>query len=167
MRSRVAEIDQHAVAHVFGDKAIEPGDDLGDGAVIRADDLAQILGIEPRGERRRADQIAEHHRQLPPLSALGARRDGRRLGRGAQGGDRLDQSAPVPHRRDADFLQVVRGQARQHLPIDLIVAERRLVALQPQTFQPRRYFHVPVLRAEGTSNAAGTASAAGGILHIT
>ena len=48
MRLRVAEIDQHAVAHVLGDKAVEPGDDLGDGAVIGADDLAQILGIEPR-----------------------------------------------------------------------------------------------------------------------
>ena len=46
MRLRVAEINQHAVAHVLGDKAIEPGDDLGDGAVIGGDDLAQILGIE-------------------------------------------------------------------------------------------------------------------------
>ena len=50
MRPRVAEIDQHAVAHVFGDKAVEAGDDLGDGAVIGGDDLAQILGIEPRGQ---------------------------------------------------------------------------------------------------------------------
>jgi hypothetical protein len=47
MRSRVAEIDQHAVAHLLGDKAIEPGND----AVIHGDDLAQILGVEPRGER--------------------------------------------------------------------------------------------------------------------
>ena len=65
MRLRVAEIDQHAVAHVFGDKAVELGDDFGDGAVIRGDDLAQILGIEPRRQRGRADQVAEHHRQLP------------------------------------------------------------------------------------------------------
>ena len=47
MCSRVAEIDQDAVAHVFGDKPVEPRDDLG-GVVIRADDLAQILGIEAR-----------------------------------------------------------------------------------------------------------------------
>ena len=47
MGSRVAEIDQDAVAHVFGDKPVEPRDDLG-GVVIRADDLAQILGIEAR-----------------------------------------------------------------------------------------------------------------------
>ena len=36
-------------------------------AVIGADDLAQILGIEPRRERGRADEIAEHHRQLAPF----------------------------------------------------------------------------------------------------
>jgi hypothetical protein len=47
VRSRVAEIDEYAVAHVLGDKAIEPGDGLGDRAVIRGDDLAQILRIEP------------------------------------------------------------------------------------------------------------------------
>ena len=51
MRLRVAEIDQHAVAHVPGDEAIEPGDHFGHGAVICADDLTQILGIEPCRER--------------------------------------------------------------------------------------------------------------------
>ena len=65
MRPRVAEINQNTVAHVFRDKAVEARDDLGDGAVIGGDDLAQILGIEPRRERGRADEIAEHHRQLP------------------------------------------------------------------------------------------------------
>jgi hypothetical protein len=67
MRLRVAEIDQYAVAHVPGHEAIEPGDDLGNGTVIRSDDLAQILGIEARREPGRANQIAEHHRQLPAL----------------------------------------------------------------------------------------------------
>jgi hypothetical protein len=53
MRSRVAEIDQHAVAHVFGDKPFEVPDDFRDGAVVCGDDLAQILGIEARGKRGR------------------------------------------------------------------------------------------------------------------
>ena len=65
MRLRIAEIDQHPVAHVFGDKAVEAADRLGDGAVVGADQLAQILRVKPRRERGRADQIAEHHRQLP------------------------------------------------------------------------------------------------------
>jgi len=68
MGSRVAEIDQHAVAHVFRNETIEPGDDPRDGAVIGGDDLAQIFRIEARGEFGRPDQIAKHHRQLPALS---------------------------------------------------------------------------------------------------
>src|SRR4029077_2049072 len=67
MRLGIAEIDQHAVAHIFGDKTVKAGDGVGDAAVVGADDLAQILGIEARRQRRRTDQIAEHHRQLPPL----------------------------------------------------------------------------------------------------
>ena len=37
MRLRIAEIDQHAIAHVLGDKAGEAADRVGDGAVIGAD----------------------------------------------------------------------------------------------------------------------------------
>src|SRR5204862_5463947 len=59
MRLRIAEINENAVAHVPGDEAIEPGDDFADGAVISADDLTQILGIEPSRELSRADQVAE------------------------------------------------------------------------------------------------------------
>jgi hypothetical protein len=43
--------------------------------MIGADDLAQILGIEARRQRCRAHQVAEHHRQLPPLGlGCGVRR---------------------------------------------------------------------------------------------
>jgi hypothetical protein len=74
MRSWVAEIDQHAVAHVLGDETVESGYHLGNRTVIRADDLAQIFGIEARGEFGRADQIAEHHRELSAFSIAGSRR---------------------------------------------------------------------------------------------
>jgi len=67
MRLGIAEINQHAVAHILGDKTAKAADGVGDAAVVGADDLTQILGIEARGQRRRADQIAEQHRQLPPL----------------------------------------------------------------------------------------------------
>jgi hypothetical protein len=46
MRLRVAEINQHPIAHVPGHKAIGFGDYFGDGMVICADDLAVFLGIE-------------------------------------------------------------------------------------------------------------------------
>ena len=65
MRLRVAEIDQHPVAHIFGDKPVEAADRLGDGAVIVARSAPANPPGQPRRQRRRADQIAEHHRQLP------------------------------------------------------------------------------------------------------
>ena len=68
VRSRIAEIDQHAVAHVLGDKAVEAPTTLGNGAVIGGDDLAQILGIEPRG---RAPSSRPDRRTSP--SAAGVR----------------------------------------------------------------------------------------------
>ena len=45
---RIAEIDEHSVAHILGDKAGEAGDRIGNAVVISADDLSQILGIVAR-----------------------------------------------------------------------------------------------------------------------
>jgi hypothetical protein len=67
MRLGIAEIHQHAVAHILGDKTAKAADGVGDAAMVDTNDFAQILGIEARGQRGRADQIAEHHGQLPPL----------------------------------------------------------------------------------------------------
>ena len=64
VRLRVAKIDQDAVAHVLGDKTVETADRLGDGPVVAAEQLAQILRVMTGRERGGADQIAEHHRQL-------------------------------------------------------------------------------------------------------
>ena len=77
MRPQIAEIDQHPVAHELGDKAVVARDDAGNSILIGADLLAQFLGVEPRRQRRRADEIAEHHRQLPP--ALGHLTEAQRL----------------------------------------------------------------------------------------
>src|SRR5262249_52525320 len=48
MRPRIAEVDQHPVAHVFGDKAVIARDDAGTGILIGAELLAQFLGVELR-----------------------------------------------------------------------------------------------------------------------
>ena len=107
MRLRIAEINQHAVAHVLGDEAIEPGDDLGDGTVIGADNLTQILRVMPGRERRRADQVAEHHRQLAAFGIGGSSRCiGRYRGHRGRGlrctlgqcGDGIQQAAAMPDR---------------------------------------------------------------------
>src|SRR5580700_3185108 len=48
-------------------------DTLANRSVIGADHLPQVFRIEPRGQRRRADQIAKHHRQLPAFGAISAK----------------------------------------------------------------------------------------------
>jgi hypothetical protein len=77
VRPRIAEIDQHPVAHVFGDKAVIARDDGGNGVLIGAKLLAQFLGVEACRQRRRADEITEHHRQLPPFGGVLRPRTGR------------------------------------------------------------------------------------------
>ena len=73
VRPRPAEIGQHAVAHELGDVALEARDLARDRVLVGADELAHLLGVEPAGERGRADQVDEHHRELP---ALGLGSDG-------------------------------------------------------------------------------------------
>ena len=148
--ARKAEINQHAVAHVFRDETVEAANHLGHAAVIGADHLAQLFGIEPRRQRRRADEVAEHHRQLPPFGLRLGRRTGslRRLfvsrrGRGAlaQRRDRFEEPAAIADHGDADLLEILPGQLGEYLGVDAVVAKRRLVLLEPQAPQPRRDLH--------------------------
>ena len=59
MRLGIAEINQHAIAKILGDKAVEASDRVGNAAVIGAGYFAQILRIEARRQCCRADEIAE------------------------------------------------------------------------------------------------------------
>ena len=52
IRLRVAEIDQRAVAHIAGDKAVECGDQPAGQIVKVRNDLAEIFGIKPLAQRR-------------------------------------------------------------------------------------------------------------------
>ena len=153
MRLRIAEIAQHAVAHIFGDKAAQTGDLLSDRRMVGADHLAQVLGVKPRRQRGRADQIAEHDGQLPPLGTrphpslprmrgrvrvravvVGSRWPGER-------GDRIQQLAAVPDCEDTDVLEIVCRQARQHRPIDGVRSESIDILRQVQLTQPIGNIH--------------------------
>src|SRR6266536_1581960 len=57
MSLRVTEISQHAVTEILGNKAAGPGDYLGATTVIGADDVAQLLWIEPRRQCRGTDEV--------------------------------------------------------------------------------------------------------------
>jgi hypothetical protein len=63
-----AEIGHHAVAKVLRDMPAEALDCLRRRAMVLADDLAPLFGIEMAGDLGRADQIAKQHRQMPPLA---------------------------------------------------------------------------------------------------
>jgi hypothetical protein len=110
MRLRISEINQNAIAHVAGNKAAKSLDNLCDAAMVGADDPAQILGIEPCRQGRRADEIAEHHRHLPPLGGVGRLRTGRCGGRrerlgGGQTRDGSEEALAVPERH-AELLEI-------------------------------------------------------------
>jgi hypothetical protein len=46
MRERISETDEHPVAHIFSDEAVEPVDSLRDALVIGSDHKARVLGGE-------------------------------------------------------------------------------------------------------------------------
>jgi hypothetical protein len=100
MRPRIAEIGQDPVAHVFGDKAVIARDDARNGILIGAELLPQFLGVESHRQRRRADEVAEHHRQLPPLGGVLRHRTGRcggcRRCRGRHDSGSRSQASPRP-----------------------------------------------------------------------
>ncbi len=97
MGLRIAEIGEHTVAQVSRDETIGLGDDFGATSVIGTDDLLQILWVEPGRERRRADEVTEHDRNLAALSVvppLGVERGCRRRGRKLD--DCCQHLAPMP-----------------------------------------------------------------------
>ena len=84
MRQRIAEQAHQPVAEFLRDMTAHFGDRSGSGVEIGADEIAPLLGIELRGDRGRADQIAEHHCEIAALAgryyclARRWRSDGRR-----------------------------------------------------------------------------------------
>jgi hypothetical protein len=68
MRLRVAKVGKDAIAHEFGDKPTGLYDVLSGAAVVRADDLTHVLGVEASGQRRGTNEIAEHDGELATLS---------------------------------------------------------------------------------------------------
>ena len=76
MRPRPAEIGEHPVPHEFGDVTVEARDFACYRVLEGAKQLPHLLRVEPAGERRRSDEIDEHHCELPAFPA-GRSRPGR------------------------------------------------------------------------------------------
>src|SRR5215472_14159371 len=133
----VAEIGEDPVAHVSGNKSAEPRDDLGDNTMVRGDDISQILRVNTSGERRRAHEIAEHHRQLTALDhGNDTLRLKRRIKVATQRGDSREQLAAVSDEGYAKFPEIVGSQLRQYRGIDGVVAKRLIILLHPEAVEP-------------------------------
>lgn len=73
---RIAEVHKDAVTHVLGHVSTKLADGFFCAARICCKDLSQILRVHAGGERRRPDQIGEHHGDLASFSPLERRRSG-------------------------------------------------------------------------------------------
>jgi hypothetical protein len=104
-RSLTEEYRRQAVELVLGHKTAIALDQIGAAAMIGADDLQQILRVEPCRECCLTDEVAEHDRQLPALGGIVWPRLGHsgRLRR-EQGVTRKLAALPFP------FRQVSKGQ---------------------------------------------------------
>ena len=67
LRPRIAEESHQPVAELLQDMPAKFGRRSRGRIEVGADQVAPVLGVEPRGETRRADEIAEHHRDRTPL----------------------------------------------------------------------------------------------------
>src|SRR6266702_243147 len=134
IRPRIAEICEHAVAHVSGNETAKLLDLLGTAAVVRANDFPQVLRVEPCRERSRANKISEQHRELTSL------------GLGPRSGSRSEliefrnraQYLPAMAERDPDFFEVMVGQIAQNAWINVVLGEALRVLPQAKLLEPLR-----------------------------
>src|SRR5271166_3128900 len=71
-------------------------------------------------------------------------------------GDGVEKLAAVADLRDADILQIIGRQPRQHRFVDRVVAKGWRVLLQPKVTQPGRDIHAaPLFRSDARSSAGG------------
>ena len=94
---RPAEVDQYPVAEILRHVASVAGDHLARARPIRPQHVRPVLGIEPRRELHRADEVAEEDRQLAALAS--EPEVGRGCGRRGRSG--LGRSIGVRRRRPA------------------------------------------------------------------
>ena len=146
---RIAEVGEHAVAHVFGDEAAVGRDEAGAAFVIGREDFSHVLGIEPRGKRGRADEIDKHHGEMTAFGGGRFSDPCRRRPRDRRCRDacprqlfnRSQQPAAMPDRDDAKFLEVFRRQLWKNLQVDRILAKRSLVLTEAEPSQPIANVH--------------------------
>jgi hypothetical protein len=138
-RARIADVGEHAVAHVAGDHSVVAADHLAHPGAVGCGYALHVLRLQPCHETTRADEIAEHHRQLPSLGLVARSRLCRRRGRRERG--RVERRDGAPHlaamlRQDAELREVAVSQIADGRELDGALGEAFPVLPQADRRQP-------------------------------
>ncbi len=139
MRSWIAEIDQHAIAHEFRHEPLVACDAGGNVLLVGFDHTLQNLQVKCCGEVRGVDQVAEHHREVALFGGCPRSDGGKR-----RGGESIDRGTKLLAiaERQAEFAKIGIGQGRQYRGIDLLGTEHLDMFRQSDFAQPTRYVDV-------------------------
>src|SRR5205814_3144 len=132
VRRGPSEVDEQAVAHVLPHVSTDTAQHLHGAPLVGAHDVAEVLGVEARGELRGSDEIAEEDAELPALPFRGARdarRQGVRPGKAARRMRllRIDHAERLEERLDRDVapLEPLLGDPVQEPPETTATDRRR------------------------------------------
>ena len=139
MGLRIAEIDEHPIAHVLRDEPSEALHSLGDALLISGNDLAQVFRVHACRECCRTDEVREHHGDLPALGGVlrGLRLHmGRRRRRRCAFGDGFQEPHSMAERGDAELLQIGVCELREKSKIDVILGKALEVLSETELLKP-------------------------------
>ena len=108
MSVRMTKVHQDPVAHILRDVSTKLAYGFFGTARISGEDISQIFRIHADGERRRPDQVSEHHRDLTAFGLVRSARP-RHIGNlrlGAQLGNQTQNSPTIPE-KDAELLKII------------------------------------------------------------
>src|SRR5262245_36433247 len=144
MGQRVTEIGHDAIALYLRHEALEALDSCDTRLVVARENAAILFRVARVGKCRRANKIAEQHRDLPALTLCRHRFD---RGSGWSGGgfaylvlpalDRQQDPLPVA-KRNPQLVEVLLAERGQNLQVDIVAVEglsvlRETVRSQPLT----------------------------------
>jgi hypothetical protein len=146
MRLRIAEINEHTIAHVLRDEAAKALHCPSDAFLIGRDDFTEVLGVHTRRECCRTDEVREYHSHLAALgSVLWGRfwssrrrclafRDSRDWRRTKL--SESPQHSPAMSQRYAKPIKVLIGQFVENVDVDVVFDKTLRVLGHAEPFEP-------------------------------
>src|SRR5262249_32357245 len=151
----VATVDKHAVAHIPRHKTAEAAYGFSGAFLIGRNDLAQVLWVHAGGKRRRADQVGEHHCDLPSLGSIrgwASRRDDRcETDRACTRSKRTNnfQELETSTKRQTHLAEMILREIVQDVGVDRVLAQYRLILFEAKSLQATSDVHEGVLLQPG------------------